>query len=58
MDDELRRLVSSKADASAIKQAALAKGMIPLKLDGAARVARGLTTTEEVMRLTQQNVEV
>ncbi len=58
MDDDLRRLVGAKADAAAIKQAALAKGMIPLKLDGAARVARGLTTTEEVMRLTQQDVEV
>ena len=58
MDDDLRRLVGAKADAAAIKQTAIAKGMIPLKLDGAARVARGLTTTEEVMRLTQQDVEV
>ncbi len=58
MDDELRRLVGAKADAAAIKQAAMTKGMVPLKLDGAARVARGLTTTEEVMRLTQQDVEV
>ena len=58
MDDEIRRLIGAKADASAIKQAAAAKGMITLKDEGAEKVFHGITTTEEVMRITQQEVEI
>jgi general secretion pathway protein E len=58
LDDEIRRLIGAKADASAIKQAAIAKGMITLKDDGADKVFHGITTTEEVMRITQQEVEI
>jgi general secretion pathway protein E len=58
LDDEIRRLIGAKADASAIKQAAIAKGMITLKDDGADKVFHGFTTTEEVMRITQQEVEI
>ena len=58
MDDEIRRLIGAKADATAIKQAAIAKGMITLKDDGADKVFHGITTTEEVMRITQQDVEI
>jgi len=58
MDDEVRRLIGAKADATAIKQVAVAKGMITLKDDGADKVFHGVTTTEEVMRITQQEVEI
>jgi general secretion pathway protein E len=58
MDDEIRRLIGVKADASAIKQAAVTKGMITLKDEGADKVFHGITTTEEVMRITQQEVEI
>ncbi|MCP9452483.1 MAG: type II secretion system ATPase GspE [Nitrospira sp.] len=58
LDDEIRRLIGSKADASAIKQAAIAKGMMTLKQDGAERVLQGHTSLEEVMRITQQEVEI
>jgi general secretion pathway protein E len=58
MDDEIRRLIGAKSDATAIKQAAIAKGMITLKDDGANKVFHGITTTEEVMRITQQEVEI
>ncbi len=58
MDDDLRRLIGAKADSAAIKQAAIAKGMVPLKQEGAIKVAQGVTTTEEVMRITQQEVEL
>ncbi len=57
-DDEVRRLIGAKADSSAIKQAAIAKGMVTLKQEGAAKVAQGVTTTEEVMRITQQEIEI
>ena len=58
LDDDMRRLIGAKADSSAIKQAAIAKGMITLKQEGAAKVAQGVTTTEEVMRITQQEIEI
>lgn len=58
MDDEIRRLIGTKADSAAIKQAAVAKGMVLLKQEGAAKVLQGVTTTEEVMRITQQDVEI
>jgi general secretion pathway protein E len=58
MDDEIRRLIGMKADASAIKQAAVTKGMITLKDEGADKVFHGITTTEEVMRITQQEVDI
>jgi len=58
MDDEIRRLIGTKADSTAIKQAAVSKGMITLKDDGADKVFHGITTTEEVMRITQQEVEI
>ena len=58
LDDEIRRLIGSKSDSTAIKQAAIAKGMVTLKREGAERVIQGHTTLEEVMRITQQEVEV
>jgi general secretion pathway protein E len=58
MDDEIRRLIGAKADSAAIKQQAIAKGMVTLKEEGAAKVLQGATTTEEVMRITQAEVDV
>jgi len=58
MDDEIRRLIGSKADSSVIKQAAIAKGMVMLKEEATEKIFAGVTTTEEVMRMTQQEVEV
>lgn len=58
LDDEIRRLIGSKADSTAIKQAAIAKGMVTLKQEGAERVIKGQTTLEEVMRITQQEIDV
>ena len=58
LDDDIRRLIGGKADSSAIKQTAVAKGMVTLKQEGAERVLQGHTTLEEVMRITQQEIEV
>lgn len=57
-DDDIRRLIGGKADSTAIKQTAVAKGMVTLKQEGAERVLQGHTTLEEVMRITQQEIEV
>ena len=54
----IRRLIGGKADSTAIKHAAVSKGMITLKQEGTERVLQGHTTLEEVMRITQQEIEV
>ena len=55
LDDELRELVLANARAQAIKQAVLKKGMCTLRDDGLRKVARGVTTPEEVFRVTQDD---
>jgi len=58
LNDEIRRLIGSKADSTAIKHAAITNGMVTLKQEGAERVLQGQTTLEEVMRITQQEIDV
>ena len=53
-----RRLIGNKAYSASIRQAAMAKGMVTLKDEGAEKVFHGVTTTEELMRITQQEVEI
>jgi general secretion pathway protein E len=53
MDDDLRALVLKTADANAIGKAAASKGMLTLLQDGLRRVAQGVTSLEEVFRVTQ-----
>jgi general secretion pathway protein E len=58
MDQDLRRVIGTKGDAALIKAEAVAKGMVTLQEEGARLVADGVTTTEEVMRMTQHDVEL
>ncbi|HKT35360.1 MAG TPA: type II secretion system ATPase GspE [Nitrospira sp.] len=58
LDDEIRRLIGNKSDAAVIRQAAVSHGMVLLKEEAAEKIFAGITTTEEVMRMTQQEVEV
>ncbi len=55
LDDEIRNMVLSKVDSGRIKTLAISKGMMTLREDGARRVVAGLTTTEEVLRVTQED---
>jgi len=54
--DEVRSLVLRKADANTIKRAAIQEGMQTLRDDGAKKVLLGITTIEEVMRVTQEEI--
>jgi general secretion pathway protein E len=56
LDDELRSLILAKADANAIKHRAIGHGMKTLREDGAKKVLSGITTTEEVLRVTSEDV--
>lgn len=54
MNDELRRLVMAGADASVLTEAARRHGMRSLREDGWLKVRQGVTTAEEVLRVTQE----
>jgi type IV pilus assembly protein PilB len=49
VDEQLRRLILQGASVDEIEAAARAVGMIPLKEDGLAKAAQGITTVEEVL---------
>jgi type IV pilus assembly protein PilB len=51
MTDELEQLVVTRATGTEMRQVALAQGMTSLRDDGWAKVAEGLTTIEEVLRV-------
>jgi general secretion pathway protein E len=54
--EKVREQVMTKTGASLIKQAAVASGFRTLRMDGAQKVLRGLTTIDEVLRVTQMDV--
>jgi general secretion pathway protein E len=48
----LKGMVGRNADLEAITRQAVKGGMKPLRISGAQKVAKGLTTIEEVLRVT------
>jgi len=54
MNDETRSLVVHQRPSNEVKMAALKAGMTTLRNDGWSRVLDGLTTVEEVMRVTRR----
>jgi general secretion pathway protein E len=54
MDEDIRKLVMANADASELTAAARKHGMRPLREDGWLKVATGVTTADEVIRVTQE----
>jgi len=53
VDDEIRKLVLKTSDANQINELAVKYGMITLQQDGIQKVLAGITTTEEVLRVTR-----
>ncbi len=51
VNGDLRRLISQNAGLSAIRDHAMREGMKPLKISGAMKVAAGITTLEEVIKV-------
>ena len=51
MTAEVKQLIVANADLAAITAAAFKSGMKPLRLSGAMKVAQGLTTMEEVLKV-------
>ncbi len=54
LSEEIRRLILSRADGSQIQNAAINSGMDSIQIDGIKKSLQGISTIEEVMRVTQQ----
>jgi general secretion pathway protein E len=55
--DRLKLLINEKADGEKIKKAAREDGMEPLRTHGISKVLNGVTTIEEVFRVTSEQSE-
>ena len=54
VDEDIQSLILRTSDANAIKNLAVEHGMLTLRRDGARKVLEGITTIEEVFRVTEQ----
>ncbi len=54
LNEDLRELIMANADAARLTQQARRNGMRNLRQDGWEKIAAGVTTVEEVMRVTQE----
>ena len=54
VDDTVRSLLLQDKDAATLKKAAVQKGMRPMRLAGLEKALQGVTSLEEVMRVTQE----
>ncbi|HUS63953.1 MAG TPA: type II secretion system ATPase GspE [Kofleriaceae bacterium] len=55
VDDAVRSLTLQKADAGSIRKAAVDRGMVSLRADGARKCMLGMTTPEEVLMATAES---
>lgn len=58
MDDAVGPLVLKGADAQTIKRAAMEQGMDGLRDDGARKVLSGMTSVQEVLLATQEDIDI
>ncbi|MFO1052124.1 MAG: ATPase, T2SS/T4P/T4SS family [Planctomycetota bacterium] len=56
IDGVIQEQIVNKATASEIKRGALERGLRTLRMDGVAKVLQGITSAEEVLRVTQLDV--
>jgi general secretion pathway protein E len=54
VDEMIRPLILQRADASTLRQQAIDQGMQTMAADGWSKVAQGVTTVEEVLRVIQE----
>ena len=55
IDDEIRNLILQSTDSNTIKRKALERGLTTLRNDGVAKILRGQTSIDEVLRVTEQD---
>ena len=55
IDNEIRPMITERMDSQRIKNHAVSQGMKTLRQDGIEKVIQGITTLEEVLRVTQKD---
>jgi len=55
IENEIRHMITGKIDSQSIKNVAISRGMKTLMTDGIKKVLQGITTLEEVLRVTQKD---
>jgi len=55
IDEDARSLMLRRASTRDIRQHAIARGMVTLRMDGFKRALEGVTTVEEILRVTQED---
>jgi general secretion pathway protein E len=58
LNDDLKRKIGENFDLTKFRKAALKQGMKPLNLAGAQKVARGMTTIEEVLKVAPPRYDI
>jgi general secretion pathway protein E len=53
ISESIKKKIISTSDANAIKEAAVLEGMRTLREDGSEKIMKGITTPEEILRVTQ-----
>ncbi len=56
MDDNLRDLVTRNPDVTQLRKLCRERGLVTLREDGFAKVMQGLTTVDEILRVTESTV--
>jgi general secretion pathway protein E len=56
--DEFRRLIGHDSDLQQLRRRAVKEGMHPMRLDGAQKIAHGLTTIDEVLKVAPEAIEL
>jgi general secretion pathway protein E len=55
-DEDIRSLTMRRSDSSTMRKMAIKRGMLTLRQDGLQKVINGTTTTEEMVRVTQEDI--
>jgi len=58
VNDKVRRMIVQNLSSTEIRQAGIEGGMTTLRLDGASKFLQGLTSLEEVVRITQDDANI
>jgi general secretion pathway protein E len=56
VDDDIRQLILKNVDSNTIKKKAVQNGMVTLIEHGAYKIARGITTSAEVLSVTAEDI--
>ncbi|MFO7667568.1 MAG: type II secretion system ATPase GspE [Desulfobacterales bacterium] len=55
IDNEIRQMISGRADSRSMKDYAVSRGMRTLHMDGLEKVMKGITSLQEILRVTQKD---